>query len=31
MKYNKSTTAFLHDIVTFFAPIYLTEATYVIS
>ena len=31
MKHNKSNTAFLHEIVFIFSPIYLSEATYVIS
>ena len=31
MKHNKSNTAFLHEIVIIFSPIYLSEATYVIS
>ena len=31
MKYNKSSTAFLREIVIIFSPIYLSEATYVIS
>ena len=31
MKHNKSNTAFLHEIVIIFIPIYLSEATYVIS
>ena len=31
MKHNKSNTAFLHEIVIIFSPIYLSGATYVIS
>ena len=31
MKHNDSNTAFLHEIVIIFSPIYLSEATYVIS
>ena len=31
MKHNKSNTAFLHEIVIIFSPIYSSEATYVIS
>ena len=31
MKHNKSDGAFLHGIVIIFSPIYLSEATYVIS
>ena len=31
MTYNKSNTAFLHEIVIIFSKIYLSEATYVIS
>ena len=31
MKHNESNTVFLHDIVIIFAPISLSEATYVIS
>ena len=31
MKHNKSNTVFLHDIVITFSPIYLSDATYVIS
>ena len=31
MKRNKSNTAFLHEIVIIFAPVYLSEATYVTS
>ena len=31
MKHNKSNTAFLYEIVFIFFPIYLSEATYVIS
>ena len=31
LKHNKSNTAFLHEIVIIFSPIYLSEATYVIS
>ena len=31
MRHNKSNTAFLRVIVTIFSPIYLSEATYVIS
>ena len=30
-KHNKSNTVFLHGIVITFSPIYLSEATYVIS
>ena len=30
MKHNKSNTAFVHEIVNFFSPIYLSEATYVL-
>ena len=31
MKLNKSNTAFLHESVIIFPPIYLTQATYMIS
>ena len=31
MKHNKSNTAFLHEIVITFSPVYLSETTYVIS
>ena len=31
MKHNKSNTAFLHAVVIIFSPIYLSEATDVIS
>ena len=31
MKHNKTNTAFLHGIVIIFSPIYLSEATPVIS
>ena len=31
MKHNKSNGAFLHEIVIILTPIYLSEATYVIS
>ena len=31
MKKNESNTAFLREIVIIFSPIYLSEATYVIS
>ena len=31
MNHNKSNTAYLHEIVIIFSPIYLSEATYVIS
>ena len=31
MKHNKWNTAFLHEIVIIFSPIYLSETTYVIS